>query len=78
MSRIRIHVNIGREELLRWYRGEARQLIARAEDGRRISLPVEVMRRFVSEDGLKGWFLLTLDGENRFVSLRPIDGRSRR
>jgi len=72
MSTIRIHVDISRDDLLRWYRGEARHLIARAADGRRISLPVEVLRRFVSEDGLKGWFLLTLDAAHRFVSLRKL------
>jgi len=79
MSTIRIFVDVGRDDLLRWYRGEARHLIATAADGRRISLPVEVMRRFVSGDGLQGWFLLSLDADHRFVGLRRLgEPRTRR
>ncbi len=77
MSTLRIHVDIPEAELLRWYRGEARTLIARSDDGRRVALPVAVMRRFVTRQGLRGSFLLTLDHRDRFVSLRQLGERRR-
>jgi hypothetical protein len=77
MTTLRIHVNVSADELMRWYRGEVSRMIAISDDGRRVSLPVEHLRRFVQPGGLRGAFLLTLDGCGRFVRLSRAGARSR-
>ena len=54
---------------MRFYRGEARQLIAISDTGLRVSLPVESMRRFVTQAGIRGWFQLTLGAGDKLVRL---------
>lgn len=43
-----------------------------AEDGRRVRFPAVNLRPFVSRDGVRGAFEITLDEENRLLQLRKL------
>lgn len=68
---ILLDLSIGPDELARFYRGEARAVVARARDGRWIRFPVHVLRRVVTRAGVHGTFALQVDGA-RLIGLQPV------
>jgi hypothetical protein len=71
-SRIRFSLDISSDDYLRYYRGEAQMVQVTAEDGRRIRFPASNLRPFVSREGIRGSFEVTLDQENRLLELRKL------
>jgi hypothetical protein len=73
----RFRLSITREEYLSYYAGTARWVVARAYEGEAVQFPASFLRRFVQEDGVFGTFEMTVDDDNRLVSMRRIDARGR-
>ncbi len=67
--KIRFYVNVTNEEFLSIYRGTANALLVQAEDGRRIQIPANNFRKFVTAAGLQGRFEMELDRDNRLINL---------
>ena len=59
-SKYIIALDISPAELLKYYRGSARTVLARALDGSRCRFPVDVLKPFVTHGGVKGKFALTV------------------
>ena len=72
MQRFYFSLEITAAEYLRYYRGAAARVMVRAQDGRSLSLPAANLRRFVATDGVRGRFCLTVDDDNRMVSLERL------
>ena len=70
---IRFRIDLAAEAFLRYYQGTARAVIVRAEDGRRVQLPAVKLRPFLLADGIQGWFEITLDDQNKLLSIRRLD-----
>ncbi len=73
MTRYVIDLRIPKDELLRYYRGAARGVIAQARSGQRVRFPAQVLRPFVAHDGVCGAFLLQVDGANRLTGIERLD-----
>ena len=71
-TKIRFYINVSNEEFLRIYQGSANALLVRAEDGRRIQIPANNFRKFVTAAGLQGHFEMELNRDNRLVNLVRI------
>ncbi len=71
-AKIRFYVNVTHEEFLSIYKGTANALLVRAEDGRRIQIPANNFRKFVTAAGLQGHFEMELDGNSRLVNLTRV------
>ncbi len=71
-QRIRFHLSLSAEDVLRYYEGSARQVQVTATDGRRVRFPLEHLRPFVTPTGVRGEFLLTFDAQQRFRSLQRL------
>ena len=69
MQQIRVSLNISAERYLAVYRGTAKIIVATAEDGRRIQFPVDVVRKFVTREGVRGTFVIVFDDKNKFRSI---------
>ena len=69
---IRFHLNIPADRLHAYYSGQARDVLVRSFDGKRIRFPASVLREFVDHDGVSGTFQITCDARNRFRSIRKI------
>lgn len=69
----RFALNISGDRYLSYYEGAARVVVARSFDGRRIQFPANVLRRFVTRDGIQGVFEMEFDEDNKFVSIRRVD-----
>lgn len=71
-QRLRIHLALSADEVLRYYRGEVDSVLARTPDGVSVRFPVEALRPHVLQNGVQGWFELEFDGNRKFVALHRI------
>ena len=69
-TRIYFRISLPAERYLHYYRGNARAVIVRSEDGRRVQLPAANLRPFVTAEGIEGRFELTLDENNKLIRIR--------
>lgn len=65
---------IAPEAYLQYYRGTAKAVIVRAEDGRKIQFPAEYLKPYVQADGIHGRFRLVFDKSHKFQKLEKISG----
>ena len=72
MSEIHFHLNLSAGEFLAYYRGVARDVVAKSVDGRTGRFPANVLRPFVTPDGVAGAFVLVYDEKNKFVEMRRV------
>ncbi len=72
MAELSFYLNIPAQEYLRFYRGQARQVVVTAANGQRVAFSAHHLRPFVSQDGVHGRFVLEIDEQNRFKSLRKF------
>jgi Protein of unknown function (DUF2835) len=68
-----VELAIDADDMLRYYRGEVREVVARASDGRIVRFPVQSLRPFVGADGVQGRFRVVFDSCNRLVRLTRVE-----
>ncbi len=71
-SKIRFHLNISQEEYLRNYRGSAHSVLVQADDGRTVRFPAVNLRQFVTTEGVRGRFEMSLDENNSLIGIRRL------
>lgn len=62
------------ETYLRYYRGSAKNIIVKADDGRHVQFPASALQGFVLQDGIQGRFRLVFDASNKFQKLERFSG----
>jgi hypothetical protein len=72
-SKIRFYLDIPKQEYLRNYSGSAHSVLVQAEDGRTVRFPAVNLRKFVTAEGVRGRFEMSLDGNNSLVALRRLE-----
>lgn len=72
MTKLTFQLSISAEEFLRYYSGSARAVLVRSEDGRRVQLPANSFRPFVTATGIAGRFEITLDEKNKLLDIRKL------
>ena len=72
MTRYVIDLHIPTDELLRYYRGSTRGVLATARSGLRVRFPAEVLRPFVTRDGVRGTFSLEVDSAHRLTGIARL------
>ena len=70
--RVRFALNIPQDALLSYYEGTARVVAVKSLDGRGIQFPANVLRHFVTSDGVRGIFEMEFDENNKFVDMRRV------
>lgn len=71
---VRFRIAISADDYLAYYQGAARDVVVRAEDGRRIRFPAGALQRFVTHQGIHGRFELRYDANHKFVDLLRLEG----
>lgn len=71
-KKLRFALNIPQDVLLSYYEGTARAVAVKSLDGRSIQFPANVLRRFVTSDGVQGIFEMEFDENNKFVSMQRV------
>ena len=70
-----VDLYISPEEYQRSYLG-VRQVVATARDGRRVQFPVDILRPYVTHDGIIGSFVIAVDQANKFQDIIKLDPAS--
>jgi hypothetical protein len=65
-------IDLSTEDYLRYYRGTARFIQVRAEDGRRVQMPAGNLRSFVTATGIHGRFRLCFDACHKIISIDKV------
>lgn len=69
---ILFRLSISPEDYLAYYQGAARDVVALAEDGRRLRFPASALQRFIGHEGIHGLFELQFDADRKFRGLRKL------
>jgi len=73
MNRYQFQLRISAEQYLDYYRGAARQVIARCTSGQTVQFPASLLQRFVTKEGIHGHFILTCDEHHRRPNLQRLE-----
>ena len=74
MPELTLELNISADQLLAYYRGEAKVVRARATTGQTVQFPANALRALVSPEGIRGRYRIVFDANNKFVGLeRAVD-----
>ncbi len=60
------------DEYLQYYEGVAKSIQVRSCCGKTIQFPADKMRDFVLKEGVHGTFIMQLDENNKFLSIRRL------
>ncbi len=71
-SKIRFYLDISQDEFLRFYRGSAHSVLVQAEDGRSVRLPAGNLRPFVTNEGVRGRFEMSVDEKSSLLDIRRL------
>lgn len=69
---IRFRLTISADDYLAYYQGQARDVLARAEDGRSLRFPAGALQPFVSHSGIHGRFELCFDQNRKLIGIKRI------
>ncbi|WAR46514.1 DUF2835 domain-containing protein [Methylomonas rapida] len=69
---IRFRLNLGYDQYLAVYQGVAKNVTVLADDGRRILFPAGKIQRYLTKDGIQGYFEMELTAQNKFVGIRKL------
>lgn len=72
MPMVQVPISIPKEELVRWYSGEAKDVSARSLDGRSVRFPAKLLHPFVSHHGITGVFEIEFTQEGQFSGIRRL------
>ena len=72
MGSIAVTLAINTQEYARLYRGQARDVICTAKDGRTVQFPATVLRQFLTHDGIYGEFEIFFTSDNKFSKIEQL------
>jgi hypothetical protein len=69
---IRFRLDISAEDYLAYYQGAVRDVLVRAEDGRRVKFPAGALQPHITRDGIHGRFELRFDANHKLIGLQRL------
>lgn len=72
MRSFEFSLHLSAKEYLQYYEGIAQAIQVRSLCGKTIQFSADKMRKFVLEDGVHGTFIMQLDNDNKFLSVKKL------
>ena len=72
MQTIQFHLKLTYDEFSAVYKGHAQDVITKSFDGRTVRFPANILKPYLTRDGILGTFAIHFDGENKFQSLEKL------
>ena len=69
---IKFSIKLSYEKYLSFYQGYAESVLVRAYDGRKIKFPAEILKPYLTREGINGHFIIHFDDRNKYKSLEKI------
>ena len=63
-------LRLSQSELMKYYSGTARNVMVKDITGFTLQIPAEILRPFVSREGVHGRFVLQVDDNGKFIDIR--------
>lgn len=67
-----VTIHLDSEQVLLFYKRQKERVRAVAEDGTSISLPFDIIARFVSHHGIHGRFEISYDSTGKFKDIKRV------
>jgi hypothetical protein len=71
-QQLHLRLNIPANVIHSYYEGGIREIVASAIDGRVVRFPANILRPFVTHDGVHGEFALEFDANHKFVAIHRL------
>ncbi|MDC0663539.1 DUF2835 domain-containing protein [Marinobacter sp. SS21] len=72
MQQIVVDLSISPDEWIKLYQGAARDVHARARDGRSVRFPARILSPFFLCDGIHGSFKIQFDEQGKFAGIERL------
>lgn len=72
MRKSTFSISLSSDQVLQFYKGQADMLRARTEDGTSISIPFDIISRFVTHHGIHGRFEIRYNSNGKFQGISRI------
>ena len=72
MIEYEFNLHLSAEEYLQYYEGVAKFIQVQSRCGKVLQFPADKLRQFVLNDGIHGSFVIQLNDNNKFVSIRRV------
>jgi len=73
MAVYRFRMQISYEQFLPFYQGRFQKILVTDTHGKKIELPAEHFRGFLTRDGISGFFELKVSPQGKFIALVRIN-----
>ena len=67
-----VNLSITPDEFSKLYRGQASNVRAMASSGEVLSFPARSLQPYLSQEGVRGHFVITTDAANKLLSIVPL------
>jgi len=68
-----VPLSITADAYRRLYSGDARNILAHDQEGRKIQFPALSLRPFVSHEGIRGTFIIRVNDQNKLAGIRRVE-----
>lgn len=72
MPSIVVKLKISADELLKYYQGSAKSVMATAANGQTVRFPAEHLRPFVTNDGIDGTYAIFYSTSGKFERIEKL------
>jgi len=72
MPKFEFNMALSAREMRSIYEGQARYILVESDKGLKLQLPAVNFRNFVTTDGIRGRFSVTIDANNKIQELRKL------
>jgi len=69
---IKFSLKLSYDKYLSFYKGHAQHVLVTAFDGRKIQFPAEILKPYLTREGISGVFIIHFDNRNKYQSLQKI------
>ena len=73
MKEFRFTLSIPAHEFLAYYQGVAQNVLTISVEGKSLQFPAQVLRPYLTDQGIYGEFVLQCDQRNKFKSIRKVE-----
>jgi hypothetical protein len=72
MPALVIQLSISADKMMGYYRGQVKNVVARATTGQTVQFPASALQKYILQDGVHGRFRLQFDDNFKFLGLEPV------
>ncbi len=72
MKKMRFSLSISAEQYQSYYRGSAKFVWVKTDDGRSLKFPAAELQKFILHDGIQGNFEIIFNDQHKLLSLNKL------